>query len=265
MDATDLDAARAALLAERARLLEEVGETIVAPDQMTYGSQAAAASQVFEQQRDLALRDRRRAPARAGRRRPWRGSTTGTFGACVRCGKPIAAGAARGAALGGPLHRLPARSSTRRAMTRRRPAPAAAASSGIDAIRAAADRLRGVAIRTPLVAVRAARGAAVPQGRVAPADRRVQDPRRLRDDRVAVAPTSARRGVITYSSGNHAQGVARAARAARASRRSSSCRPTRRAIKRERVEADGAEIVIVGTASDERQQRRRARSPPSAA
>ena len=49
---------RAALQAERARLLGEVAETITAPGQMTYGSQAAAASQVFEQQRDLALRDR---------------------------------------------------------------------------------------------------------------------------------------------------------------------------------------------------------------
>ena len=51
-------AARAALEAERARLLAEVAEAITAPGQMTYGSQAAAASQVFEQQRDLALRDR---------------------------------------------------------------------------------------------------------------------------------------------------------------------------------------------------------------
>ena len=92
MDATDLDAVRAALLAERARLAEEVGEAIVAPGQMTYGSQAAAASQVFEQQRDLALRDRATAQLDAGRRRRWRGSTTGTFGTCVRCGKPIAAG-----------------------------------------------------------------------------------------------------------------------------------------------------------------------------
>ena len=33
-------------------------EAIQAPGQMTYGSQAAAASQVFEQQRDLALRER---------------------------------------------------------------------------------------------------------------------------------------------------------------------------------------------------------------
>lgn len=91
METIDLDAARAALLAERTHLLGELAETIIAPGQMTYGSQAAAATQVFEQQRDLALRDR---------------STTqlelvdaalarlddGTFGACRRCGKPIAAG-----------------------------------------------------------------------------------------------------------------------------------------------------------------------------
>ena len=67
---------REALVAERVRLLEEIGETIIAPGQMTYGSQAAAASQVFAQQRDLALRDRadhsarpRRRGARAARRR----------------------------------------------------------------------------------------------------------------------------------------------------------------------------------------------------
>ncbi len=89
MDALDLDALRSALLAERARLRAEVAETIQAPGQMTYGSQAAAASQVFEQQRDLALRDR---------------STThldlvdaalarldaGGYGTCLRCGRPIA-------------------------------------------------------------------------------------------------------------------------------------------------------------------------------
>ena len=89
MDALDLDAVRAALLAEHARLLEEIGETIVAPGQMTYGSQAAAASQVFAQQRDLALRDRSdhqlvlvdEALARLDE---------GSFGTCVRCGQPIA-------------------------------------------------------------------------------------------------------------------------------------------------------------------------------
>ena len=74
---------------------------------MTYGSQAAAASQVFAQQRDLALRDRTdqqlelvdAALARLD---------DGTFGACVRCGRADRARAARGAAVGRPLHRLPA-------------------------------------------------------------------------------------------------------------------------------------------------------------
>jgi RNA polymerase-binding protein DksA len=56
---------------------------------MTYGSQAAAASQVFEQQRDLALRDRSRAelekvtPALAR-------LEDGSFGTCTSCGNPIA-------------------------------------------------------------------------------------------------------------------------------------------------------------------------------
>ncbi len=85
----DPDSTRAALLAERTRLLDEVEETIVAPDPMTYGSQAAAASQVFSQQRDLALRERATqqlelvdaALARLD---------GGTFGTCATCGKSIA-------------------------------------------------------------------------------------------------------------------------------------------------------------------------------
>ncbi len=52
------NAIRTALVAERDRLIAELKDTaIIAPGTMTYGSQAAAASQVFEQQRDLALRD----------------------------------------------------------------------------------------------------------------------------------------------------------------------------------------------------------------
>jgi len=89
MAAADLEPIRLVLLDERVRLLEEIGEAIVAPGQMTYGSQAAAASQVFAQQRDLALRDRsdqqlvlvEEALARL---------EAGTFGTCVRCGGPIA-------------------------------------------------------------------------------------------------------------------------------------------------------------------------------
>ena len=69
---------------------------IEAPGQMTYGSQAAAASQVFAQQRDLALRDKAAkelelvdaALARI---------EAGTFGRCLRCGEADRAGPARGA------------------------------------------------------------------------------------------------------------------------------------------------------------------------
>ena len=61
------------------------------------------------------------------------------------------------------------------------------------------------------------------------------------------------RGVITYSSGNHAQGVAYAARLLRAP--AVVVMPSDApAIKRARVAADGAEIVTVGTASEERQR-----------
>jgi DnaK suppressor protein len=81
--------ARATLLAERARLLAGLAEGIVAPDPMTYGSQAAAASQVFEQQRDLALRDKDQQHLAAVDAALAR-LDDGTFGTYVRCGRPIA-------------------------------------------------------------------------------------------------------------------------------------------------------------------------------
>src|SRR5436190_8559336 len=85
----DLEAARASLNAERDRLLVELGEPIEGPGQMTYGSQAAAASQVFEQQRDLALRERSR--VELGRvDAALRALDDGTYGSCTSCGKPIA-------------------------------------------------------------------------------------------------------------------------------------------------------------------------------
>jgi DnaK suppressor protein len=89
MTTLDLTAARTNLEAERARLIEELGEDIVAPGQMTYGSQAAAATQVFEQQRDLALRERAEqhlALVDAALAR----LDDGTFGTCLRCGRQIA-------------------------------------------------------------------------------------------------------------------------------------------------------------------------------
>ena len=122
---------------------------------------------------------------------------------------------------------------------------------GIEAIRAAAAMLDGIATRTPLV----------PFG--PPGERRYLKAEslqpigafKIRGAYVAVAslsPDERVRGVITYSSGNHAQGVARAARllGTPAVVVMPSDSP---AIKRERVALDGAEIIIVGTASDERQ------------
>ncbi len=120
------------------------------------------------------------------------------------------------------------------------------------AIRAAAETLHGITIRSPLV------------GFGPPADRRFLKAEslqpvgafKLRGAYAAIAslaPEALARGVITYSSGNHAQGVARAARllGAPAVIVMPSDAPR---IKRERVEADGAEVVIVGTSSDERQR-----------
>jgi DnaK suppressor protein len=89
MDAGTATVLAAQLETERRRLLGEIGEAIVAPVPMTYGSQAAAASQVFEQQRDLALRDRavhQLAQVDAALARV----ATGSFGTCVRCGLAIA-------------------------------------------------------------------------------------------------------------------------------------------------------------------------------
>ncbi len=117
-------------------------------------------------------------------------------------------------------------------------------------IRAAAELLRGVALRTPLLAF-------------GPPDRheflKAESLQpigafKIRGAYVAIAqlgPAERARGVITYSSGNHAQGVARAARLLDIPAvivMPSDAPP----IKRERVTADGAEVVIVGPSSEER-------------
>jgi threonine dehydratase len=122
---------------------------------------------------------------------------------------------------------------------------------GLDEIRAAAAQLRGVALHTPLVPY------GPPEGRTYLKAESLQPigAFKLRGAYVAIASLSAEeraRGVITYSSGNHAQGVARAARLLGTS--AVVVMPDDApAIKRERVAADGAEIVVVGPASDERQ------------
>jgi RNA polymerase-binding protein DksA len=83
-------AARSALLTERARLMAELGEPIQSPGQMTYGSQAAAATFVFEQQRELALRDHEKSQL-AQVDAALAALDAGTYGTCRSCGKPIAA------------------------------------------------------------------------------------------------------------------------------------------------------------------------------
>jgi RNA polymerase-binding transcription factor DksA len=87
----DLTAARIALETERDRLRVALGVPIENPGQMTYGSQAAAATQVFEQQRDLALRDHERAQL-AQVEAALQAIEAGTYGTCRVCGRPIASG-----------------------------------------------------------------------------------------------------------------------------------------------------------------------------
>src|SRR3954464_10538980 len=86
--AIDEQKGRERLAAERSRLLTELGEPIQSPGQMTYGSQAAAASQVFEQQRDLALRDRSRTELHRIET-ALRAIDAGTYGTCESCGNAI--------------------------------------------------------------------------------------------------------------------------------------------------------------------------------
>ncbi|HEY3334732.1 MAG TPA: TraR/DksA C4-type zinc finger protein [Candidatus Limnocylindrales bacterium] len=84
---------RAALLAERERAVAELADAeVLAPGQITYGSQAASATHVFEQQRDLALRDHNRLHLEAVDAALAR-LEAGTYGGCTVCGKPV--GAAR--------------------------------------------------------------------------------------------------------------------------------------------------------------------------
>jgi threonine dehydratase len=70
----------------------------------------------------------------------------------------------------------------------------------------------------------------------------------------SLSETDCKRGVISYSSGNHAQGVAYAARALNV--KSVIVMPNNApAIKREATEKLGAEIVLVGPGSDERKSK----------
>jgi threonine dehydratase len=138
---------------------------------------------------------------------------------------------------------------------------APASATGVDAplvslddIRAAARGLAGVAIRTPLVPFGTA-GKGGPTVLLKAESLQPVGAFKIRGAHHAMASLSAEeqgRGVVTHSSGNHAQGVARAARllGIRATIVMPSDAPS---IKRARVEADGAEIVTVGPASGDRE------------
>jgi threo-3-hydroxy-L-aspartate ammonia-lyase len=125
----------------------------------------------------------------------------------------------------------------------------------IELTRAAARRLGGVVLRTPLLPFGRATGPA--QVYVKPESLQATGSFKLRGAYNALAslPASVRaRGVVAHSSGNHAQGIARAAAllGVRAVIFMPSTAPT---VKIDRVRADGAEVVLVGPASEERARR----------
>jgi len=122
---------------------------------------------------------------------------------------------------------------------------------GIEDIRAAARGLVGVAVRTPLVLF----GTGSPRVFLKAESLQSIGAFKIRGAYHALASlTEAERaqGVVTHSSGNHAQGVARAARVLgiHAVIVMPADAPS---VKRARVEADGAEIVTVAIASGERE------------
>jgi threonine dehydratase len=127
----------------------------------------------------------------------------------------------------------------------------------LDAIRSAADVIRGAVVRTPLLPFgRPEQGDALGRTRawLKPESLQPIGAFKLRGAYFNIATLSAERraaGVVAHSSGNHAQGVARAARllGVRAVIVMPSDAPR---IKVERVREDGAEIVFVGPSSEER-------------
>jgi threonine dehydratase len=129
----------------------------------------------------------------------------------------------------------------------------------LEDIRRAQDRLKGIAVRTPLI--RYSRGLSS-EGDGAqlwfkPENLQPIGAFKLRGayNKIAsLGPDERSRGVITYSSGNHGQGVAYAARALGVKVIVVMPRSAPR-IKIESTEALGAEIVFVGASSGERQLR----------
>lgn len=117
----------------------------------------------------------------------------------------------------------------------------------LDDIRAAAERIRGRVMRTPLLPL--ADGAWLKPESLQPTGSF-----KIRGALNAISQLSAERraaGVVTHSSGNHAQAIARAARTMGI--RALIVMPDNApAVKVAGVRADGAEIIFVGPANEER-------------
>jgi threonine dehydratase len=127
-------------------------------------------------------------------------------------------------------------------------------------IREAQARLRGITVRTELVESYLHQRTAQPESRrlfLKPENLQPIGAFKLRGayNKIAsLSPEERGRGVVTYSSGNHGQGVAYAARAL--GLKAVIVMPDNApALKREAAAAMGAEIIVVGPGSLERQNR----------
>lgn len=127
----------------------------------------------------------------------------------------------------------------------------------LDAIRAAAERIASIAIKTPLVRAQFPGASGYGQPREIWLKAESLQPigafkiRGAANKILQLSPAEIARGVITYSSGNHAQGVAYAAREVGA--KAVIVMPANApAVKRAATLALGAEVVDVGVASSER-------------
>src|SRR6201997_5646224 len=126
----------------------------------------------------------------------------------------------------------------------------------LDDICKAQSRLHGIAARTRLIEMNHEQSL-VPRLLLKPENQQPIGAFKLRGAYNKIASLSEadrKRGVISYSSGNHAQGVAYAARALNV--KSVIVMPNNApAIKREATAKLGAEIVLVGPGSDERKNK----------
>ena len=137
------------------------------------------------------------------------------------------------------------------------PATVAPPLVSLDDIRAAAERVRGAAVRTPVLRLPWPGPAPAHEFWIKCENLQPMGAFKVRGatNMLAQLPDDARaRGVITYSSGNHGQGVAMAAQAM--GMRAVIVMPTTApAVKVDGVRSFGAEVIFAGTTSIDRQRR----------